>query len=528
MECDGNVDYVVKIKAKKDIHIDNIALKIPYEKAVAKYLMGLGIRGGYTPERINWKWGQPHNMVWIGDVNAGMQLNLHDGKDWRNEGKGGCDFESLDKECILTAFTGERTLTKGEESEFHFALLISPFKTLDDKHWKERYYHNYFTIDSTVAIRKGATIMNIHQGNKYNPYINYPFIANNTLKTLVDITKKHNIRIKLYYTVRELSTYACELWALRQLDNEVFTPSAEIQLADTITGSNYTSVSGHPWLFEHLRTNYNTEWHTPPSEGRDWDFAIETQPSSRWNNYYIEGLHWLSENIGIRGLYLDGIGYDREVMKRLRKSLDLASDSCLLDFHCSDTYLDNNNRRISPMNYYMEHLPYINSLWFGEQYNYDLAPDYWLVEISGIPFGLYGEMLENCGNAYRGMVFGMTSRLSWGGCDPTNIWKLWDYFDISGSKYVGYWDSAIPVKTNNKEVLASAYLKADKVMIALGNWSDKEQIVSLDLDWRKLGLDASKAKIEIPQIENLQKAEAPDIAHLIIPASKGMILIISR
>ena len=67
--------------------------------------------------------------------------------------------------------------------------------------------------------------MNIHQGNMYNPNINYPFLANDKLKPLVDIAKMHNIRVKLYYTVRELTVYTCELWALRQLDNEIFTPS---------------------------------------------------------------------------------------------------------------------------------------------------------------------------------------------------------------------------------------------------------------------------------------------------------------
>lgn len=528
MECDGNVDYVTRLRAKKNAFIDDVKLIIPYEKTVAKYLMGLGVRGGYRPEKVEWKWGQPQNLVWIGDVNAGIQLNLHDSKYWRNEGKGGCNFETIDKECILTSFTGEKSLNKGDELEFHFALLITPFKTLDDKHWSERYYQDYFKVDSTLAINKGATIMNIHQGNKYNPNINYPFLANDRLKSLVETAEKHNIRVKLYYTVRELTTYACELWALRQLDNEIFTPSAE-KLPDTfqnnIDKDLYSSISGHPWILEHLRSNYTIRWSTPPSEGREeWDFSIGTQYLSRWHNYYIEGLHWLTKNMGIRGLYLDGIGYDRQVMKRLRKSLDLASDNSLIDFHQATSY----STKISPMNQYMEHLPYINSLWFGEQFNYNLSPDYWLVEISGIPFGLYGEMLQNCGNAYRGMVYGMSSRLAWVGCDPTNIWKLWDYFGISGSKYIGYWDTLNPAKTDNKDVLASAYCKKDKIMIALGNWTDQEQKVSLQLDWVKMGLNPSKAKIEIPAIEKLQEQGAADLSRLIIPASKGLILIISQ
>ena len=522
MECDGNVDYLAKIKAKKDVHIENINLTIPYEKSLAKYLMGLGIKGGYCPEKVEWKWGQSVGMVWIGDVNAGMQLKLHDSKDWRNEGKGGCNFESFDQECVLKAFTGERTLKAGEEMEFHFALLITPFKMLDDKHWKERYYHDNWGPDTLKGIKGGATIMNVHQGNLYNPNINYPFVANTTLKPLMDMAKRHNMRVKLYYTVRELSTYAYELWALRQLDHEVFSPSGEIKLKG-IPGSNYSTVLGHPWLFEHLRSDYVSEWHTWPSKGlNQWDFAIATQNLSRWNNYYIEGLHWLSQNMGIRGLYLDALGYDREVMKRLRKSLDLASDSCLLDFHCS------NDLNASPMNKFMEHLPYINSLWFGEAFDYNSSPDYWLVEISGIPFGLYGELLGNCDQGYWGMVYGMTCRLGWNSGDPTNMWKLWDYFGISGSKYVGYWDPANPVKTNNKDVLASAYLKKDKVMIAMGNWTNDEQKVSLDLDWSKLGMNAGKVKIEIPQIKNFQTEGEADLKNLTLPASKGMILIISQ
>ena len=46
------------------------------------------------------------------------------------------------------------------------------------------------------------------------------------------------------------------------------------------------------------------------------------------------------------------------------------------------------------LNLYMEHLPYIDRIWIGEGRDYNTPPDYWLVEISGIPFGVMGEMLE--------------------------------------------------------------------------------------------------------------------------------------
>ncbi len=70
---------------------------------------------------------------------------------------------------------------------------------------------------------------------------------------------------------------------------------------------------------------------------------------------------------------------------------------------------------------------------YGEAFGYDTPPDYWLVEMSGIPFGLMGEMFEGGGNPWRGAVFGMTNRLGWQG-DPQPIWKLRDDFGMAGTE----------------------------------------------------------------------------------------------
>lgn len=83
-----------------------------------------------------------------------------------------------------------------------------------------------------------------------------------------------------------------------------------------------------------------------------------------------------------------------------------------------------------------------------------------------------------------------------------------------------------PVKIGNKEVLASVYLQNDKIMIAMGNWSDKDQIINLNIDWKKLGINAANAQIEVPEIDELQSPVIADLKKLPIPASKGLILII--
>jgi hypothetical protein len=211
----------------------------------------------------------------------------------------------------------------------------------------------------------------------------------------------------------------------------------------------------------------------------------------------------------------------------MRKTMDRAADSCLMDFHSGNAFQPAYGLN-SPANNCMEVFPYVNSLWLGEMYDYKTtSPDYWLIEICGIPLGLYGEMLDGCGNPFRGMVYGMSTRY-YGGCKPMNIWKLWDYFGMTGSEYVGYWDEANPVKTGNKDVLASVYLKKDKVMVAIGNWTDADQSISLDIDWEKLGMNPATAKIEFPNIDELQTAGMADVKKLNVPGSKGVILIINK
>ena len=336
------------------------------------------------------------------------------------------------------------------------------------------------------AKENGATVINIHQGNELNPYINYPFVTEDKLGAYVHKAHALGMKVKIYYTVRELSNRVAEMWALRSLGNEVFQDGPG---------------GGDSWLQEHLVDHYKPAWHTPLGNG-EVDAAIATQGLSRWHNYYLEGLRWLIANVGIDGLYLDGIGYDREIMKRVRKVMDRTKPGCLIDFHCGNSFQPEYGMN-SCANQFMEHMPYLNSLWFGEGYNYNESPDYWLVEISGIPFGLYGDMLQDNGNPWRGMVYGMTARY-YSGADPKHIWKLWDDFGIAKAKMIGYWSPTCPVHTDNPNVLATAYVRNGKTLIALASWEKNPVQVKLTIDWKALGLDSSSVFMVAPAVTGFQ------------------------
>ena len=130
----------------------------------------------------------------------------------------------------------------------------------------------------------GGNVMNVHHANQYNPYINYPFIAQKEMRGLVDKWHKEGWKVKIYYTVRELSNHIPEIWALRSLGFEV--------LADGNGG-------GYQWLREHLVNNYTPQWYTHLGNG-EVDAAILNSGESRWYNYYIEGLSWLVKNMEYR------------------------------------------------------------------------------------------------------------------------------------------------------------------------------------------------------------------------------------
>ena len=52
-----------------------------------------------------------------------------------------------------------------------------------------------------------------------------------------------------------------------------------------------------------------------------------------------------------------------------------------------------------------------DSLWFGEGFDYQgTSADWWLLEASGLPYGLTGDMIGACPpNRWLGMVFGAST-----------------------------------------------------------------------------------------------------------------------
>lgn len=528
IESDGNMEYKVVLIARKDGEINDIALRTELAPNIAQYMMGLGEKGGYCPQNLDWKWGVEKNQdaLWTGSVNGGLQLRFYDDKyerplntnfyhekplhmpvSWCNNGNGGIKLSAAGKSTLINAYSGKRTVKKGDRLCFYFNVLITPFRTINpDKQWQDRYYHGYDFIDKTHEF--GATVVNIHHANAINPFINYPFLRTREMKAYIDGAHAKNMKVKIYNTVRELSNSCTEIFALRSLNGEIFSKG---------------KGGGYSWLQEHYDQDYIAAWFAYNVQ----DAAIVNTGVSRWHNYYMEGLDWLVKNVGIDGLYIDDLAFDRMSMKRVRKILNRTNPGAMIDLHSANQFNDKDGFANSA-NLYLEHFPYLDRLWFGEYFDYDMPPEFWMVEVSGIPYGLMGEMLWEGGNKWRGMLYGMTGRNPGYGVDNRPLWKFWDEFGMKGSEMIGYWVKDNPVKTGREKTLATIYRKTGaKTLVSLATWEDHDVDVTLQIDWAKLGLDLAKVSLHAPAIENFQPEKTWKPGDTVtVPKGKGWLIVI--
>lgn len=525
MEYDGNIEYNIQLAATdKDIAVQDVRLNTVYAPESSEYFMGTGFAGGLRPENYTWDWKGPYDSYWMGGDKSGLHVefigDVYHGpliadykpkapKNWSNHGRGKIiETGTKGDQATLTASTSDVIITK-EPIQYGLQLLITPVRPVNtSKHFSERYYHSDPKKFSKAAEEGGANIENIHHARALNPYINYPFIVQDSLIKHIEEQHKAERKVKLYYTVRELTTHCPETYALMSLKNQIFAK-----------GPGY----GLPWETEHLIDGYQAAWYTElPNQNSD--AALVLVGASRWVNYYLEGLRWMLENYKIDGIYMDDVSFDRPVMKRMRNIMAQYRPGALIDLHSNTDYSK------GPANQYAGFFPYIDRLWFGEHFWYNkMTPDEWFVTASGIPLGQMAEMLQDGGNRYLGMLYGETGRDAYGEFSPRPVWNLWKTFGITDAKMIGYWDKECPIQTNNKNVKATAYVKANQTLISIGNFDDKDQDIKLSINWKELGLNPDKVTLKAPEVKDFQDAKTFGVNDLIpVKSKQGWLLILSE
>lgn len=568
IEFDGFTDFSVTLKALSDVEIKDIRFEVPYSAHASRYAVGMGRKGGDLSTDVAdyvWDTTRHQDAIWIGNVNAGLNLKFKDQNyrrplvniyyqlgrlnmpdSWGNAGRGGVSVKPSSpaqktiavlnphaalshRPVTLTAFSGERAMHKGEELTFGVEMLITPVKPLDmAAHVTDRFYHSNSDLsDKYIPTAKaaGANYINIHHKKEFYPYINYPYYDESVadFKAFSDKARAEGIGTRVYYTTRELTVKVPEIWALRSLGGEVIHdgPGRDTRTLIHRNGPN-------EWLNENMGTHFIPAWYNAFNEGKykgEMDISVITTPDSRWNNYYLEGLGWMIRYYDLRGVYIDDSALDRETLKRARRMLDADGVHRTIDIH-SWNHFNEWAGYANSLQMYADLLPYVDRTWIGEGFGADNKPDFWLIEMAGLPFGQMSETLD-AHNIWRGMIYCMPPRLGWSG-NPVPLWRLWDEIGMQNAVMYGYWNPKVAVKTNSEKVLATVYkIGVDKALVAVANWTAEQQNVTLELDIELLGFTPSR--VYMPEMEKLQQKVDVDLSQpQAIAGNGGAFILLER
>ncbi len=563
VECqikyEGMLEYVVTLEAKNDCEFQNISLSSVFTHESSLYNNGLDKWGG-SFENVYHKWNHwRQDCMFVGSINCGARVKWKDADyrrpftliyypnreivipqdTWANNDKGVVICERTNEGALLETNTSKYSMKKGDVKRFCYQIHITPFTPVDyKKHYSTRYLHSSFrgfTVDEIIAKAKEtkSNYIIVHHGSIYNPYINYPFIADKYLKPLIEAVHKEGIGIKLYYTLREHGIEMAELFPYKSFGDEIIYYNKDAVYCEWPEGKDPLFVK---YLGEEAVPAWRVLFNDGPFAGRH-DVSFLVNPDTRLDNYYIEGLKWLVENLDIDGIYIDDTALDRTTFERARKIIESKKGKFerFIDMHTCNHHLERNGKS-SCINMYTELLPFVDDFWIGEEFYFDeMTPDSILCENTALPYGKASSMLEGSdgkvswtGNLWMGMIFALSCRnRAVPSIISDGIYQIWDDFQIQDSLLLGYWHSKTPFKTNDKDVLVSTYKKDDEALVCVCNFGNDEREITISCDEKLLGF--KPGKVEKVQINNFQdKGDFDWTAKQTVKAKEGIVFKVAK
>jgi len=509
IEFDGCAIITLQLTAPNACRLEDLALTLRWRPEHAWLAAGMGYRGRREGDRT---WRQTErgangfdSMLWLGSLEAGLGFATWETSAWEDAARADAALiTGNDEAATLRLNLGSQEIAPGQPWKMTFALLPTPVKPPDPRHWDFRYMHlgggfspgeydtprsflknNCRRLDEAAAM--SVKRLNLHDW--WGPAFNYPWQWDgpDNLSRLTEEAHGRDIFVKVYNSGRELSTNAPEFWGMVYEGSQYdFTADQDAPLARLF--------SADAWHENHLPDGLPRGWPRVHDAGNE--HAVPVSNATRIGNFYLESMRYMAQHFGTDGAYWDGadgptLGH-REIAKRLWTIFRETKPEATIDVHHGNTLLD------SPIVQHMLVLPFIDSIWHGEGFPYDsFGPWEWLVEISGLPFGIPSELLGGEEYLGRAMLFGIWPRMGW--CAGTEkqekLWRFFDRFDIRNAVMRGWWEDN-GIILDRPDIKATAFCHPENgVLLVIGCWHQEVAAwlemtldVSLLLDRGKLGL----------------------------------------
>lgn len=486
MEFDGAAIMTITLSAPKACRVTNLEVTLPWREEHAWLAAGLGYRGKREGDRL---WRNvtrerscfPDPSVWLGSVSAGLGFLTRDIEAWEDISRmDAVLMTGQDGRVVLRLNLGAHDIGPGKTWRMQFALRPTPVKPEDPRHWQFRYLHrgggfvpgdddtpqsylkdNCARLDELAAL--GVKRLNLHDW--WGPCFNYAWQWDgpDNLSRLTAEAHTRGIRVKVYNSGRELSNLAPEFWPLLY-------EGAQYSFRDSIV-PNPVGNFQDAWHENHLPDGLPQGW-TRYSRDLGNEHTVPVSNATRNGNFYLESMRYMTENFGVDGAYWDGAdgptpGH-REMAKRLWTLFHQTNPDAVIDAHHGTTALD------SPIVSSLLVMPFIDSIWHGESYPYDIyGPWVWLTEISGLPFNIPSEMLSGEQFIDRGMLFGIWPRMGWnaGTEKQRKLWEFFDSFGIEKAVMRGFWEKDNGIVLDRPETYATAFAHpVNGALIVVSTW----------------------------------------------------------
>ncbi len=518
---EGAITYRIKITAEKDFITSNIKLKMYFKDP--QYIVGLGGRARKI-ENIERKWdgNLNQNSFFIGNVNCGARIKFEGSKEsktvvgffkqcplevpdtWNNGGLGGLSVNKTDFGAELTAYTGRVIIPAKKSIQFDFHVHLTPFKpinlrkSLSLRVGRDQIANNYSKMIER-AKKDRVTYLNITYGGELNPYLNYPFPYIKALASLSKEAHEKGLGLSISYNLRDISVQNREIYAYKALGDELILRLKDSSFAD-------------PRLSEELGRDVllaKVVRYTSGKRKGFSDFAVVTAPSSRMDNYYIEGLDYLIKNADINAVSLRDANLNRTTIERIKKIIGRRKGiPGIIEMQISDQFNENSGYSNS-LNYYTDVLPFLDKVWLDRSFEaMKEDPEVLLIEASGLPYGLavVGRekdsiskcLLYACLPKY-GLEYEVSDALG-------DMYSHLDNFQVQNAIFRGYWDEQNPFKTDKAEVLCSTYQNGENMIAVFYNFAEKPVDFEIGVE-NKLGYTTVGKKIRSLEIAGMQKSK---------------------
>ena len=325
---------------------------------------------------------------------------------------------------------------------------------------------------------------------------------------------KHKIGMTLDYDAGSLSVHARETFAFRSMGGEIIYLRQRKQKENALG-----SVLGKGVVVcEDAMT-----------AGGERDMAYLTVPGSRMDNFFVEGVRFLTSRTAADGVSLTDTPILRDTAERAAKCIErTAGKRAVMELKYSSRF-NKENGYVSAAVMYADILPFVTRLWAVSGFPEDIGADKELLEMSGVFFGLAADSPENWG-IMRSLAFASLPRY---GKDPDvsaalgDIQRLFQDFGISKAKLRGFWDPENPVRTDNANVLATSFVNGENMLFVLYNMSDNALTFEVGVE-NKLGFTTAGKKTFAPKIEGLQRSGRVNIGKPMRLKGKSGILVFVR